>query len=508
MSADTLARETSRGPGHAARPELPEIEFDFDEQTWRRVGERFLEVAIAASTDWGRRRPTPDVPAAEVKARLTSALPERGTDPMVLAERLLEDLLPFGGYNGHPRWFPWITSSANPVGVLASLVSAAMNQNTALWRATPGATIIELQTIDWIRQLVGFPEGSEGIFSSGGQLANTLAHAVARDRMAGWDVRRHGARGPDGAPGLRVYASDQSHYCHEQSMELLGLGREAIRLVPSDDSYRMRLDALESMVAEDRSRGLRPITVVAAAGTVGTGAVDPLGAIIRFARDQGMWVHVDGAYGAFAAIAPSAPAELAAMGDADSLACDPHKWLYAPIDAAVTLFREPGRLEGSFAFHASYLQAGADSDRVDLLERSPENTRPFRALKVWLALLAYGRAGYAAMIERNIRLAAYLEESVRVTPGLMLAAPRELSIVCWRVEPEALARDPERLEALQGKVIAELERRGTAVVSNAMLRDGRTALRACIVNLRTTAEDIEALVEASRTIGEELVAAS
>jgi glutamate/tyrosine decarboxylase-like PLP-dependent enzyme len=510
MSADTtLAREEAwRGEEFAARPELPEIEFDFDDETWRRVGERFLEVAIAASTDWDRRRPTPDVPAAEVKARLTSALPERGTDPMVLAERLLQDLLPLGGYNGHPRWFPWITSSANPVGVLASLVAAAMNQNTALWRAAPGASTIELQTIDWIRELVGFPKGSEGIFSSGGQLANTLAHAVARDRMAGWDVRRHGARGPDGAPGLRVYASDQSHYCHEQSMELMGLGRDAIRLVPSDDSYRMRLDALESMVAEDRSRGLRPISVVAAAGTVGTGAVDPIGAIVRLGRDQGMWVHVDGAYGAFAAIAPSAPEELAAMGEADSLACDPHKWLYAPIDAAVTLFREPGRLAGSFAFHAAYLQAGADPDQADLLERSPENSRPFRALKVWLGLLAYGRAGYAAMIERNIRLAAYLEESVRVTPGLVLAAPRELSIVCWRVEPEALATDPERLEALQGKVIAELERRGIAVVSNATLRDGRTALRACIVNIRTTAEDVEAVVEASRAIGEELAAAS
>jgi aromatic-L-amino-acid decarboxylase len=287
-------------------------------------------------------------------------------------------------------------------------------------------------------------------------------------------------------------------------MELLGLGREAIRLVAFDESYRMRLDALENMVAEDRSRGFRPISIVATAGTVGTGAVDPISAIVRFGREKGMWVHVDGAYGAFAAIAPSAPAELAAMGHADSLACDPHKWLYAPIDAAVTLFREQGRLDGSFAFHAAYLQAGADPDRVDLLERSPENTRPFRALKVWLALLAYGRSGYAAMIERNIRLAAYLEASVRVTPGLVLAAPRELSIVCWRVEPEALAGDPERLEALQGKVIAELERRGVAVVSNAKLRDGRTALRACIVNIRTMPVDIDAVVEASRAIGEEL----
>jgi len=391
--------------------------------------------------------------------------------------------------------------------VLGSLVGAALNQNTALWRLAPGATTIELQTIDWIRSLVGFPPGSEGIFSSGGQLANTIAHAVARDRMAGWDVRRSGVGGPADAPRLRFYASDQSHYCHEQSMELLGLGRDAIRLVPSDEAYRMRLDSLAAMIAEDRDRGFRPVAVVAAAGTVGTGAVDPIGAIVRLGRDEGMWVHVDGAYGAFAAIAPSAPAELAAMADADSIACDPHKWLYAPIGAAVTLFKAAGVLESSFAFHAAYLQAGADPERIDLLERSPENSRPFRALKVWLALRAYGRDGYSAMIERNIRLAAYLESLVDATPSLALAAQRELSIVCWRVEPHALAGDPERLERLQVRVIEELELRGIALISNAKLHDGRTALRACIINFRTGFEDVEALVTACRELGEELASA-
>lgn len=488
-----------------ARPDLPEVDFDFDQATWRRVGERFLDLAIEASTGWTSRLPAPDAVPSEAQARLGGDLPAAGIGPDALVDRLAADLLPLSGFNGHPRWFAWITSSPNPVGVLGSLVAAAINQNTALWRAAPGATTIELETIDWIRSMVGYPDGSEGIFSSGGQLANTIAHAVARDRMAGWDVRRFGARGPEGSPRLRVYASDQSHYCHEQSMELLGLGREAIRLVPSDEAYRMRLDSLAAMVAEDRAQGYRPITVVAAAGTVGTGAVDPIPEIVRFGRDEGVWVHVDGAYAAFAVIAPSAPPALGAMREADSIACDPHKWLYAPIDAAVTLTREPGGLEGSFAFHASYLQTGTDPGRVDLLERSLENTRPFRALKVWLALQAYGRDGYAAMIERNIRLAAYLEALVESTPGLVLAAPRELSITCWRVEPSmATAWDPERLELLQGRVIEELERRGIALISNAKLHDGRTALRACIVNFRTSLEDVETLVAACRDLGEEL----
>jgi glutamate/tyrosine decarboxylase-like PLP-dependent enzyme len=490
------------------RPDLPEVDFDFDGVTWRRIGERFLDLAIDVSTGWQRRAPGPAASPDDCRVRFSGDLPTHGVDPTDLVERLARDLSPLSGFNGHPNFYAYITSSPTPVGVLGSLVAAALNQNTALWRLAPGATAIELQTIDWIRSLVGFPTGSEGIFSSGGQLANTIAHAVARDRMAGWDVRRLGVGGPEGAPRLRFYASDQCHYCHEQSMELLGLGRDAIRLVPSDETYRMRLDSLIAMIAEDRSRGFRPIAIVATAGTVGTGAIDPIGAIVRVGGDEGIWVHVDGAYGAFAAIAPSAPIELAAMARADSIACDPHKWLYAPIDAGVTLFRDAGALEGSFAFHAAYLQAGADPERVDLLERSPENSRPFRALKVWLALQAYGRDGYSAMIERNIRLAAYLESLVDAAPDLALVAPRELSIVCWRVEPRALAGDPERLERLQGRIIEELERRGTALISNTQLHDGRTALRACIVNFRTSLDDVEALVTASRDLGAELASSA
>lgn len=490
------------------RPDLPEVDFDFDDATWRRIGERFLDLAIDVSTGWQRRAPAPAVSPDDCRIRFSGDLPTRGVDPTDLFDRLASDLPPLSGFNGHPSFYGYITSSPSPVGVLGSLVAAALNQNTALWRLAPGATTIELQAIDWIRSLVGFPPGSEGIFSSGGQLANTIAHAVARDRMAGWDVRRLGVGGPVGAPQLKFYASDQSHYCHEQSMELLGLGRDAIRLVPSDEAYRIRLDSLAQMIAADRGRGFRPIAIVATAGTVGTGAIDPIGAIVRLGADEGIWVHVDGAYGAFAAIAPSAPIELAAMVGADSIACDPHKWLYAPIDAAVTLFRDAGALESSFGFHAAYLQAGADPERVDLLERSPENSRPFRALKVWLALQAYGRDGYSAMIERNIRVAAYLESLVDAAPDLVLVAPRELSIVCWRVEPRALASDPERLEQLQGRIIEELERRGIALISNAKLHDGRTALRACIVNFRTKLEDVESLVTACRDLGAELASSA
>jgi glutamate/tyrosine decarboxylase-like PLP-dependent enzyme len=264
----------------------------------------------------------------------------------------------------------------------------------------------------------------------------------------------------------------------------------------------MRLDSLGQMIAEDRGRGHLPIAIVGTAGTVGTGATDPIPELVEVSRSERLWLHIDGAYGAFAALAASCPTELRALAEADSVACDPHKWLYAAIDAGVVLVREPGRLEHSFAFHASYLETRDRGARVDFLERSPENSRPQRALKVWLALQAIGRSGYAAMIEHNIRLAALMEELVNVTPGLTLAAPRGLSIVCWRVEPEGV--EDEALEDLQGYVIEELERRGIAMISNAQLRDGRSALRACITNFRTSAQDVETIVLASAEIAAEL----
>jgi glutamate/tyrosine decarboxylase-like PLP-dependent enzyme len=508
---------TDRGAGLPAdaspgqqvpRPDLPEIDFDWDESTWRHIGGRFLDLSVAAMTDWEGRRPTPDTSVKEVGERIRSGLPAQGEGADALIDGLEADLLPLSGYHGHPRWFAYITSSAVPIGVLGDLAASALNQNPSLWRAAPAATMVELETIDWIKEMLGFPDEAEGIFSSGGQMANILAHVVIRDQMAGWDVRRYGMAGPDGkGVPLRIYTSDQAHYCHHQAVEVLGMGRDAVRDVPTDDNRQMRLDSLVQMMDEDVRAGARPIAIIAAAGTVINGVVDPIPELLALARDRGLWFHVDGAYGAFGVLAPSAPPRLRAMADADSIACDPHKWLYAPIGAAATLIRKPGALQASYGFKARYLQYVDEPGRVDLAERSMENTRPFRALKVWLALRAYGREGYARMLERNIRLAAYLAALVQATPGLVMAAPRDLSIVNWRVEPASLAGQKERLDRLQLAVIHELERRGIAIISNAPLPDGSTALRACIVNFRTRPEDMELLASASLEIGEELAAA-
>jgi glutamate/tyrosine decarboxylase-like PLP-dependent enzyme len=486
--------------------ERPPAGFDWDEARWRDAGARLLDVVASASTGWEKRRPAPARPddAADL---FSGPLPASPSSFEALVNRIDREVVPTSAYNGHPRWLAYIMGAPTPVSVLGSLAAAALNQNTGLWRVTPSATAIEVQTVSWIAEALGMPPGTEGIFVSGGQMANIVAQAVFRDAKAPWDVRRYGTRGPHGdAPQLRIYASSELHYCHEQAAELLGLGRQAVRNVPVDEQYRMRVDALARMIAEDRARGDLPIAIVGTAGTVGTGATDPLPRLVEMARREDLWLHVDGAYGAFAVLAESCPPDLRALAQADSVACDPHKWLYAAIDAGVVLVPEAGRLEKSFAFHASYLETADRGARVDLLERSPENSRPQRALKVWLALQAFGRDGYAAMIDYNIRLARYMEELVRTTPGLALAAPRELSIVCWRVQPEGAPS--EALDDLQTDVIEELERRGIAMVSNARLRDGRVALRACITNFRTRPEDVEAIVQASAEIGAELATSS
>lgn len=477
--------------------------FDWGPEEWQKAGRWALDLAATVSTRWEGRRPAPTASPEEVRRRFREPLPRAGIPFDEIAERL-RTAAELSTYIGHPRWFAYITSSPAPIGVLVDFLTSAVNPNIGLWRGGPSATAIELQSIDWLKELIGYPPQAEGVYSSGGQFANIVALAVMRDRMAGWDIR---TAGTGAGPRLRLYASEELHYCHQQAAELLGLGRDAVRLVPTDDAYRMRLDAVKELIAADRAAGDRPIGVVATAGTVGTGAVDPIPDLRALTRAERLWLHVDGAYGAFAAMAPSAPPELAAIVDADSIACDPHKWLYAPVDAGVTLVREPGSLERSFAFHAAYLHHEREADaRVDLVEFGPENSRRARGLKVWAALLAYGADGYRDMIERNIRIATHLQQVVEETEDLVLSAPRGLSIVCWRVEPPKVRG--ERLEALQHRVIDELERRGIAMVSSARLKGGRTAIRACVVNFRTTEEDVEAVAAASAQIGRDLARVS
>ena len=438
---------------------------------------------------------TRDESPAEVRRALGAdrGLPETGVDPGELLDEAADLLFQHSLFNGHPRFFGYITSSPAPIGALGDLLASAVNQNVGAWRLSPIATEIEAQTVRWIAELIGFPTDAGGLLVSGGNMANFVCFLAARAAKA-TDVRTSGLRSIP-AP-LRVYASSETHTWIQKAADLFGLGTDAIRWIPADGQQRMDVTALEEQILADRQSGELPFLVVGTAGSVSTGAVDPLSDIAGVCRRHDVWFHVDGAYGALAARVPGAPASLLAIGDADSVAVDPHKWLYAPLEAGCALVRRAVDLPRTFSYHPSYYHFG--DEPTNYFDYGPQNSRGFRALKVWLALRQVGRSGYMKMIGDDMRLARHLHALVEHHPEFE-AMTQHLSITTFRYVPSDLRSTPrtpqsdEYLQRLNQELLTRVERGGEAFLSNAMV-GGRFALRACIVNFRTSREDIDALL--------------
>ena len=302
------------------------------------------------------------------------------------------------------------------------------------WKLAPSATEIEAQTVRWIAEFIGYPVGCGGLMVSGGNMANFVCFLAARRAKAAWNVRESGLAG-NGSSRLLIYAATSTHTWIQKAADLFGHGTNAIRWIETDQEERMNPDALRQQVARDRDQGEQPFFVVGTAGSVGTGAVDPLREIGSVCRDYGLWFHVDGAYGAFAANAPGAPADLAALKDADSVAVDPHKWLYAPLEAGCALVREPELLLNAFSYHPSYYHF--EEEATNYFELGMQNSRGFRALKVWMALRQAGRDGYLKMIGDDIRLAKHLHSLTDAHPELE-ALSYGLSIATFRYVPPEL----------------------------------------------------------------------
>src|SRR5579883_224805 len=428
----------------------------------------------------------------EVRAALPAdrALPEEGQDPGALLRHTAALLFEHSLFNGHPRFYGYITSSAAPIGVLGDLLAAAVNANVGAWKLAPIATEIEAQVIQWIAQFIGYPAGCGGLLLSGGNMANLTCLLAARAAQAGWDIRRQGVAG---GPRLCVYASSETHTWIQKAVDLAGLGTEAIRWI--DGRRGMDLDQLQARYRRDRDEGYRPFLVVGSAGTVSTGAVDPLPDLAAFCHEHKLWFHVDGAYGAFAAGLPGTPEELKGVASADSVAVDPHKWLYAPLEAGCALVRDPAALRNAFSYHPPYYSFAGEG--MNYYDTGPQNSRGFRALKVWLALQQAGAAGYREMIQDDIALARRLYELAADHPELE-AITHHLSITTLRYVPQELRADlgseqtEEYLNGLNRRLLEVIEKSGEAFVSNAEIA-GKYALRFCIVNFRASAEDIEAM---------------
>lgn len=382
---------------------------------------------------------------------------------------------------GNGRLFAYVVGSGEPVGALGDLYASVLNQNVTAWRSAPAAVAIERTVVGWLAQAVGCG-GFAGSLTSGGSAANLMGLAMAREAKA--PANEQGAQ-----PGV-VYASQEVHMSVPKALALLGLGRANLRLVAVDDHFRMRPDALEAAIAEDRRAGRRAIAVVASAGTVTTGAIDPLAEVAAIAHANDLWLHVDGAYGALAALA--VPERLAGLALADSLSVDAHKWLYQPLDCSALLYRDAEIARQSFAYTGDYAKS-LSADPVEgfaFFEESIELSRRFRALKLWLSLRYHGLGQFRQAIGNDLRHGQLLAELIEAEPSLELLAPVELSAVCFRWTGGSAATLDERNQQILQRVV----RRGRVLLSNATL-SGRFALRACIVNHRTTDQDVAAVIQ-------------
>ena len=413
-------------------------------------------------------------------------------------------------HNGSPRFWGYITSSGAPVGALADLLAAAVNPNCGAWALSPVATEIENECIRWLAKFLGLSGKWDGVIVSGGNMANIVGFIVGRRAKATWDIRGKGLTDAD-ARRLVVYGSTEMHTWINKAADVCGLGTAAIRWIPTDDNHQLIPDALRRQVAADAAGGMLPCMAIGTAGTVGTGATDPLPEIAKVCGDYGLWFHVDGAYGAPAVALDDASTSLKGLRLADSIAIDPHKWLYAPLEAGCLLVRDRADLHEAFAFKPTYYQFDDNEGQEvkNYFEYGPQNSRGFRALKIWLGFQQAGANGYRRMIADDIELARRMHEFVGAQP-LLEQGTCNLSITTFRYVPadlrhRAMESGPVTayLNELNARVATALRRSGRALVSNAHLGE-RYVLRACIVNFRTTLDDVRALPEMVAAIGEDL----
>ena len=474
---------------------------------FRAVGHRLVDQLSDLLERVPRGPVTPGERPSAVRAALGlgAPLPETGSDAGALLAEAATLLFDHSLFNGHPRFWGYITASPAPIGMFADLLAAAVNPNVGGWTISPAASEIEVETVRWIAQFIGYPDTCGGVLVSGGNMANLVGFFAARAAKAPWPLQKEGVA-PAGKGGLVAYASKETHTWIQKAADLAGLGTDAIRWIETDESLRMRLDLLERSIAADRAAGLIPFLVVGTGGSVSTGAVDPLPEIAALCRREDLWFHVDGAYGGFAAAVPEAPDDLRALAHADSVAVDPHKWLYAPLEVGCALVRDPELHRAAFSYHPPYYHFEEKS--TNFVDYGMQNSRGFRALKVWLAFRHAGASGYRRMIADDIRLAGAMEEAVRRNESLEVMT-RDLSILTFRYVPGDLRprrgeADVERyLSELNQALLDDLQRGGEIFVSNAVLQ-GRYVLRACIVNFNTTEADVTALPEVVVRRGAEL----
>ena len=486
----------------------PEETLDPDDwESMRKLGHKMLDDMVDYM-ETVRERPVWQHVPEHVKDHFTSPVPQQPQPPEKIYEEFVENILPYPMGNIHPRFWGWILGTGTVMGAFAEMLAASMNSNTG-GCSNHVANHVEKQVIDWIKEMLEYPRSASGVLTSGCSAANIIGLTVARNAKAGFDLRRKGLQSTP--QKMTLYASQEVHSSIQKAVELLGLGSEALRLLPINDYFQIDLETLKATITKDREDGYMPFCVAGAAGTTNTGSIDDLNALADLCQQENLWFHVDGAFGAWAKIAPKAKNKVVGLERADSLALDLHKWMYMPYEIGCILVRHEEQHRKAFSLTPDYLAHGegrlglTGGDLPWFSDYGFQLSRSFRALKAWMSLKEHGSRKYARMIQQNIDQALYLGELVNASPELELSAPVTLNVVCFRYVDSAMS-DAE-LDELNKRIVIELQEQGVAVLSGTVI-NGKHVLRAANANHRSRREDFDVLIREVLRIGRELTAAS
>jgi aromatic-L-amino-acid decarboxylase len=476
------------------------VDLDCTPEQLREMLYHASDLVVKLYSDLDRKKIVHGKSPSQVRALFDEPLPRNPGEIRELIDRVEDDVLGAATLNMSPRFFAYVMGGPSHVSIIAELLAASLNQNCAKWHLSASASEIELQVIRWIAEFIDYPSETGGVLVSGGSAANMTCLAVARKVKTHFDVAADGLKA---GPPLTVYVSEEGHSCLDKSLDLLGIGKNQLRKIPVKDDFTINVELLEKQILEDKSEGFYPICVIGNGGTVNSGVVDPLDLLADICSKYDLWFHVDAAYGGPAAATSIAGHLFKGIEKADSLALDPHKWLYVPFETGCVLIRNRQHLRDTFSILPDYLRLDMDkSGRVDLMEYSFQLSRNFKALKVWMTFKAYGAEMLRDSIEENIRTMHYLAGLIEQSHDLECLAPAPLSAVCFRYLTDDVRyhEDEKYLSLLNKSILDAVERDGRIFITGTVIR-GKTALRACCVNHRTGPEDVEYLLSVLREIG-------
>ena len=477
-------------------------EYTFDPQNWeefRQLGHQMMDDMvdyIQPPRDKPVWQPVPD----DIKDRFKQPLPMSGIPESIVYEEFKEIILPYPLGNAHPRFWGWVIGTGTPLGMLAELLTGAISAQVG--GAEHIGVYVELQVLNWLKEIMGFPKDASGILVSGASMANLTGLTVARNIKAPVDIRKVGLQNEQ--PRMVMYTSVEAHSCLQKSAEVLGLGSNALRFIPVDEQYQIKIDKLREAIEADKAAGYLPFCVIGSAGTVKTGAFDDMNALADMCSEYNLWLHIDGAFGALVAFTEQSKHLIKGMERADSIAFDMHKWMSLPFEVACILVKSHTAHYNAFTLTPDYLEhgtRGASGAQVWLTDYGLQLSRSFRALKVWMALKAHGAEQIGRSIQMNIKQTEYLVSLIESSPELECTAPTPLNIVCFRYVQSGLSQ--EALDVLNKELLLRLHESGIALVSNATIND-QYCLRMANVNHRSIYTDFDMLVEKVIELGREL----